>query len=322
MLAALLLAWTQASGPCPVCTTTGKDVRLCAPHADEERAVFARAGKRLSSKDAAERVAALEEFAALTRAHVNAPSARVADRIVGALDDESFDVRKRAAELLGPPQNALVAVAGLLEAFQATEAERERQQKGLDKIRAKQVGPPRPRENQLADLKHDEELATRTMESLLEWRAALLAQLARFPDDRVVTAILKAPRGLALGGNEALVQLGSKSALQGVAASFKVWEEELAHAQDLLTAAESIVVDEKMSKSLADALLEFFRKDVEKKKAEGAAHQPEIASLLVARELGPAPEASDKPHAAWESWLAAHLAALPEHLPGVSSPVR
>src|SRR5215470_18387187 len=99
MLAALIILLAQGS-TCPACSTSGKDVHLCAPHADEERAAFTRAAKQLGSKEASERFAGLDELAATTRTHVNAPSKRVADRLVAALGDESYAVRSHAAVLL------------------------------------------------------------------------------------------------------------------------------------------------------------------------------------------------------------------------------
>src|SRR5688572_10182782 len=200
MLAALFLMLVQVEARCPSCTTSLKDVRLCAPHAEEEHALLARATKRLTSKVAGERMAALDELARSTFAHVNAPSKRVADRLVAALDDESFEVRTHAAGRLGRPQNAVVALTGLLEAFSSTEAEREKLDKEIARLRERQIGPPRPREKQLAELKRDEAAAGRRREDLVAWRSVLLGQLAFFPDDLVVEAFLRAPRGLASGG--------------------------------------------------------------------------------------------------------------------------
>ena len=317
MLAALFLMLVQVEARCVSCTTTSKDVRLCAPHAEEEHALFARAGKRLSSKEDKERMAALDELARSTFAHVNAPSKRVADRLVAALDDESFEVRTYAAERLGRPQNALVALAGLLEAFDATEAERAKLDKEITRLRERQVGPPRAREKQLAELKRDEAAAGRRREDLLTWRGALLAQLAFFPDDRVVEAILQAPRGLTLGGNEALVRLGSRSALQGVVESFATWEKELARFDEI----EALIAEyEKADKLLADALRAVFQEDLDAKRAEMESHEPEIRRLVEERGLGPAPPKSDHPGEPWRLWLGEHAEALPETLPGVSSP--
>jgi len=315
----LLVALVQAPGTCPACTTTGKEVHLCTPHAEEERAVLARVAKRLGSKEASERIAGLDELALATRSHVNAPSKRVADRLAAALEDESYEVRTHAAALLGPPQNALSAMAGLLDAFHAIEGEREKIGKEVEKVRAKQIGSPQPRESQLAELKRDEEAGKRKLEVFMDWRAALLAQLARFPDDRVVDAILRAPRGLALGGNEALLQLGSRDACKGVVESFRVWEEELARGEK--TEAELDKASVGMDKALNDALREALLKELKERRAEGEAHQGELIRLAGERGLGPAPEASNRPAEAWKRWLDAHLEALPEHLPGVSSPV-
>lgn len=182
MIAALFLTLVQDLAPCSACSVSGKEAHLCAPHADEEKQVLARAAKRSGSKDPGERAAALEELAQLTRTHVNAPSRRVVERLCSAFDDESYAVRTRAAELLGAPQNAVAALSGLLEGFRSAEAERVRLEKERDRLRMKQVGSPRPRESQMAELKSAEVANVKQGVELLRWRSSVLAQLGHFPE--------------------------------------------------------------------------------------------------------------------------------------------
>jgi hypothetical protein len=174
-------------------------------------------------------------------------------------------------------------------------------------------------ESQVAELRRNQRAAEREGESLLEWRAALLAKLARFPDDGVVTAILEAPRGIVLGCNETLLSLGSRSACAAVVESIRVWEEEL-------VALETYVADlgagtTGMDKAIAEGLRDVLLEDLAKRRDEGRARLPELVRLVEERGLGPAPELSDHPHTSWKRWLDAHFETLPEHLPGVSSPV-
>ena len=317
LLAVFLVTLVQALERCPACSTTGKDVRLCAPHAEEERSFFTRAGKRLGSKDPAERIAGLEELAGLTRGHVNAPSRRVAERLASAFEDESYALRERVTELLGPPQNALVSLPALLAAFRACEDERGRLEKEGDRLHARRVGRPEPRESKLEELSRAEAANERQKEPLLGWRTALLQQLARFPDDRVVETILElAPRDLVLGGNEALLQLGSRKALQAVVESVRVWEEKVAWLEKDIAEMEKGAAD-----PLIAGVLEPFRSLLEQTLAEGNTHQPQLIRLAEERGLVPVPQASNRPHEGWKRWLETHIDALPAQLPGVSSPV-
>jgi hypothetical protein len=319
MLAALFLTWFQVGEPCAACSTAGKEVRVCAPHAEEERKVFASAGRSLSSRDSAERIAGLEELARLTFTHVNAPSKRLAERLASALDDDSLEVRKRAAELLGPPQNAVVAMGALLGAFKASEGERDKVQKRQQRLVERQRGPQSPDGKKLKELKLEEGECARQLEALVGWRSVLLGQLVRFPDERVVDAILKEPRGFDFGGNEALAQLGTQRAWTGVVASIGAWEQELIGWESMLRNMEGAVSG--YSKDLQDAFLGVFREQVEKVRAAGAAHLPELARLAREHQLGPTPERNERRHEEWERWLANNRAAMLEKLPGVNSPV-
>lgn len=329
MLPALVLTLLQGLAPCPACSVEGKEAHLCAPHADEEKQVLARAAKRSGSKDPDERAAALDELARLTHAHANAPSRRVAERLCSAFDDDSYAVRRHAAELLGPPQHAEAALSGLLEALRSAENERLRLEKERQKLRTKQAGSPRPRESQMAQLKSAEAENVAQGAALLLWRAAVLEQLGTLPDDRVVDAILElTPRDLALGGNEALLRLGRRDGLEALVESLRVFEERLVAAEKEVAEQEQQLLLLKQGdrpKAVLDGseyLLMLACKELADVKAAGDAHLPELVRIADERGLGPAPALGTRPHAPWKTWLAAHLAAAPTHLTGVSSPVR
>lgn len=329
MLPTLVLTLLQGLAPCPACSVEGKEAHLCAPHADEEKQGLARAAKRMSSKDPGERAAALDELAQLTHAHVNAPSRRVAERLCSAFDDDSYAVRRHAAELLGPPQHAVAALSGLLDALRSAESERLRLEKERQKLRTKQAGSPRPRESQMAQLKSAEAENVAQCTALLHWRAAVLEQLGTLPDDRAVDAILElAPRDLALGGNEALLRLGRRDGLQALVESLRLWEARLVAAEKKVAEQEEQLAQLKAAGQPqavlegSEYLLTLARAELAALQAEGYAHLPELARIAVECGLGPAPEAGARPHAPWNAWLEAHLAAAPAHLAGVSSPVR
>ena len=81
MLAALFLAAVLSLDTCADCSSTGRDVKLCEPHALEERSTLTRESSGLKSKQSAAVIASLEAIAALTKPHTNAPSAKVAQAL-------------------------------------------------------------------------------------------------------------------------------------------------------------------------------------------------------------------------------------------------
>src|SRR5262245_401560 len=316
MLATLVLTLVHALERCAQCSTSAKDVSLCEVHAREERSTFARVAGGLGASDPAARSAALEALADLTTAHDNAPSRRVAERLASALKDPSFPVRERAAELLGPPQNALVALSALLDALRDAERELGRAWKELGWA----PGRLDSTRGALARVGFNYSEGVRTLE---HWRAALLAQLARCPDDRVVEAILKlTPRGLSLEANEALLQLATRKALQAVVENLRFREEQVVQLEtDLAAEGKKPRPTDPLEAALADASREHLRAGLELVQGELGALQAALQRLAEERGLGPAPVESPRPHEPWKLWLAQHLESFPEHLPGVSSPV-
>jgi hypothetical protein len=171
-------------------------VRLCAPHLEEERVAFQRLRKPLVAETGAERSAALEALARLTTAHPNAPSEAVARRLAQALEDQDPAVRGRAADLLGPPQNALVALEALLEALSGTEREHLRLDKELRELIVKRRSGRGLSPVGVQELERREGEVAAALEAALAWRKRIVESLGLFPDERVVTSLhdLSQPR--------------------------------------------------------------------------------------------------------------------------------
>ena len=338
MIATLLAAGTLAIQTCASCTLAKDHARLCAPHAEEERAAFARARKALVSKLETERVAALEALSRLTGAHVNAPSEKVARRIADALADESDAVRERAANLLGPPQHALVCLDSLLEALSAAERQMERLRKDEKSLRKKSTGP-RPSEKERKQLDADLASNERAQESLLAWRRTVLARLGLFRDERVVSVLRDLARPVidapakaretedaleafleleeareklpsAMDLNAPLVRLGNREAVQTVIENLTALQAEVA---DLERSRSSLSGTTVVGlKNMTEARLRQLRESAERTTQE-------IASALSERASSAPPPERFQPSTLLE-WLEKNVESFPERLPGIDSP--
>jgi hypothetical protein len=310
MLAALFVTVVLGLDVCSTCASTGRDVKLCEPHAALERATLDREKSGLKSKEPAAAVAALDAIAALTAPHANAPSPKVAQTIATGLGHESATVRRRAAELLGPPQHADVALDALVRALADTQKQAARlrtEMKALD--------------TQLATKQTDKRRETLTAEhkscveetrQLSEWRRTLTARLAVFPDDRAVDAILDCTqRNLVLESDVALVQLGNKKALRALKESIEKGDLNLADLEKELAAREAERKNKPMT--LGRALEE---RAVDQVRERLSSARRELAAAFAERKLtAPPPEADS---ATWTTWIDANLAAFPDSLPGVA----
>lgn len=310
MIATLVLAALTALDTCAGCGVERREARLCEPHAQEERSVLARETRRLDSQDEAERLAALDEIAALTEAYANAPSGRVAKRIADALADESFAVRARAVERLGPPQHALEALDALTKALAGTAKEMKSTGSRWERLGEKLQDklPDARRQETLAERKECE----RRMDELRDLRNALVARLAGFPDERALDAILAhTHRNLIMGNDEALILLGSGRAVRAIADSFRTAEENLA--------AMEVEFAEVKRRSGPDTLLTGLATvALDNAKDAYAKHRAELVELLTAR--GATPPAATAGARAWRAWIENHAAGLQERLPGIASP--
>jgi len=329
LFVAFLLALALCQQTCPDCGLVTRKVRLCAPHAEEERLAFGELKRRLASPLESERIAALEDVALLTGRHANAPSEELARRLASGLQDEFPAVRARAASLLGPPQHALVCMEALLEALSAGE-------RGLGKLLQKREdlldeeireydAPERKKRQRTEALQQNEQ----ALDELLTWRRAVIDQLASFPDDRVVAALCELARPVvaapgqarkikdiidkvtalrhadqklpyAMDVNVALVRLGSRAALSTVIKNLGVLGAEL-------TEFEGLAGSPRIQQPALRLLIEARVRSVEG-----------IEGILNERSR-PLPEPLTLP--GLEGVLSECLATAPEKLPGVTSPV-
>jgi len=311
VLATLIVAWLSFES-CSACSTVGRIVKLCEPHAAQERAALTREGTRLGSKDAAARMAALDVLAALTEAHTNAPSARVAERLASALDDGDLGVRSHATSLLGPPQHALVSLDALVDALARIGKEHASLNDEYDELSEKlrRKLSDKRRVDLLADLEACDERRT----ALVQWRLELVDRLATFPDDRAVDAILAhTHRNLLTGGDEALVRLGNRAAVRALAESFAGCDGNLATAEK-----EAADWKARASPGTTTAGVALTQMALENLRASSARVRQNLVTLLAERGLSaPGMNASS---AVWRTWIDENIQAFPEHLPGLSSP--
>jgi hypothetical protein len=286
MLAVLVLAGLLSLDVCDACRVDGTAVLLCTPHASAEEKALAKCAKGLRSKREAERSAALEKLAALTNAHANAPSPRIVEMLARGTQDDSYVVRTRAVELLGPPQHGPAALAALLAALREHEQEMGAGMKERGKLDLRPGN-----EAQMAKLLEINQRYT----LVRAWGGAIVVQLGEFPDDAAVDAILgttwarhapRAQRGLLALGSVSAVR-GAVTILEGVESSYERRPEALRDADE----------HTRTLRELHDDLAAFAR----------------------ARDL-PAPAWSAAPAAGWTAWLGEHEQRFPTSLPGVRSP--
>ena len=86
---------------CSDCVPGARAAKLCPPHLEAEKEGLEACQAVLKKGDAVARLAALRELAALTEAHANAPSPRVAKTLARGLKDEAPGVVLISIELLG-----------------------------------------------------------------------------------------------------------------------------------------------------------------------------------------------------------------------------
>jgi len=302
MLAALLLVLIARPDTCSACLVRDREVVLCPPHAEEDREIVAREVKRLRSREPAEQLAALEAVAALTQAHANAPSPRVARVLAGGLEVAAPEVRKRAAELLGPPQHAPEAMRALLGALGEVDREVAAADEELQRHR-KVPEPTSPKTSQEYWKELDRSLEAKTLamkvqdvlHAALQWRDVLLERLGSFADDRVVAALARS-QAIATtdAGLRSLLALGNRAALEALLAALARW-------QDTPAEASSEVAQQARAR-------------------RGRLLQQGLADLAAKHGLLPCPEESARPHAAWLAWWKLHADAIPAALPGVRAP--
>lgn len=289
MIAALVLAVLLTLDVCDACRVEAGVVHLCAPHASSEKKALTACGKGLRAKGEPQRVAALEALAAETEKHVNAPTTKVVELLARGTTDESFVVRTRAVELLGPPQHGPAALEALLVTLRELDQEMKRWLKEREKLDLELGSESQMKAQMERFLSSNESHAV-----LRAWGDAIVAQLARFPDDAAVDGIVGSSWGLASpGAGRALLALGSAPAVRGAVLKLTGMQEGFARRTG--------------------------SRDAAKEAQELRALHDELAAFAASRSL-PAPAWSAAPADAWKSWLAEHESAFAEHLPGVRSP--
>jgi len=310
MLVSFFVAVLLSLDTCSDCSCVGRDVKLCVPHAALERSTLDREGQGMKAKHEAAAIASLEAIAALTQQHSNAPSAKVAETLAAALEHESWSVRQRAAELLGPPQHAEIGLEALVRALADTKQHFSRTAAELRALDTKLAGklPDKRREVLDAERKACEERKV----ALAKWRRTLSARLALFPDDRAVDAILASTsRNLVLNSDVALVRLGNKKAVRALQESFDNGDKNIADIEKEL--ANRDAARGNRPKTLGEAMEGLV---VARMQEARLLAQNELMAAFAERGLSsPGPGAYTS---AWKKWIDQNLGAFPEHLPGVS----
>lgn len=246
LLAALLLwtgappGWSSQDGgespagrTCDACTIERGRARLCEPHAKEEAEVFKATRKARRSKRADERGEGLEQVAALTLKHVNAPSHKVAVTLAKGLDDKTDYVRSRAVKLLSQGQELETAVPAVIDALKGAE-------RGYAKFEAVLRDFAEEHEKGTARLrsKASEEFSERL--PALGYLTQTLDALGRMPDERCVSALVgvlqrfeeRSPQLIVLSAGISLIELGSRTSV-GALIDYLVELERLIEDDDL-----------------------------------------------------------------------------------------
>ena len=289
---------------CANCNVVVEKVVLCEAHLAEEHRVFREQRDNLTDRDEAARIAALEACAGTTHAHVNAPSERVALLLAKSLKDPSYAVRVRATQLMVSPQNAIVCLDELLRALPRVIKAEDVLRKKASKLHRKFLkAEPGKAKN---GIKERLEPVRAEVKALADWHQVVFDTLLLYSDERVIHALLehRAPSNIFRTRVEetiveALLRLGSQTAVKAIIRTIDEWEKELGrlrrHPRTALEdlefkahEAHGTVLSLRLRALLAEA-----GKDVEL-----------IGDLLPLRD-----------------WLTLNLGLFPEKLPGVTSPV-
>lgn len=194
LLGVASLAPRLRAGDCLEC----KETKLCKAHDAEEDAVLASVHEALRASAKEERIAALEEVAALTEAHRNAPSKKVAQVLARAMKDEDLDVQAAAARLLASTgQHPETAVRTLVDA--------------VEDLRGLLAGMPR-----VGRGRDDQDPLDAEQQEMREAAVNLATQviegLGRLPDDRSVAVLSDLLVQLPTrGGGDRLVTIVAKA---------------------------------------------------------------------------------------------------------------
>ncbi len=195
-----------------VCDNCRAD-KLCRPHAEHEQAEIERLRPALESEDADERIEALEELAALSLEHENAPGEDAAVLLAAALEDVSLHVREEALLLLTDGQHPEVTVAAVVDVLEGFK-------RHMWTLVETLMGPDQ-RGGTTADAMRYLETAMRVSGNVRDDRVvkALAAVLLAMPDEM---------RGepVAMAATRSLLDLGTRNAVQAVLRQFRPWTDD------------------------------------------------------------------------------------------------
>jgi hypothetical protein len=302
-LLALALAAPARAGDCPDCKGDSRRPSLCAPHLEAERSALREQGSAYArASEPAERIAALEAVAALTREHDNAPSPLVARFLADGLKDESLFVRRRALGLLLEGQHRDETVRGVVEGWK----EAQKSWRVLDAKLVLSEAPSEPGKGSVA-------LTTEELAEVPRYVEAQIRALGALHDDRALTALAtflrspldRTPGRFLAAAAEALLELDSRRACETVI--------------DLLGELESAFVEGAVPRRFGGEsrldLLATLKAPFENATTHDHA---EIAAALAryAERKDIAPPSSSEPLRAadWKSWFKTARDALPDRI--------
>jgi len=222
------------------------EVVLCDAHLARETEVLKAQKPKLERRSEKRRIEAMEEIAALTQAHSNAPSPTVARLLGSMLVVESTLVKKRAAELLADGQHRRTTLEMMIAAVDPLTRELEEQMERfleLEAVVTRESPKKKGKEVTLDDLQEkidalDEAMVLdEKLEALNETRGAFARCLATIPDDRSIAALEKLllPDEMRLNREvvvESLLAFGTASSVEPVIGSLKPFVKMLRETED------------------------------------------------------------------------------------------
>lgn len=343
-LALSLLPGSSAhADSCASCTVEVEATLLCAAHADLERATLAEQVEHLRAEDIERATAALEAIAALTAAHDNAPSPRVAEALARGLEHDAPEVRRVSVRLLGSGQHEPSARAALLQASRDFPREASARRKAFEREQARLAKRAAGRDDtdttdvealrkSLEEMSRDAEdmAAAAVAQSEFSEYGIELAEALAQGDDAALDALLKMADALEDVGHvhERLVRaLVARARADAVARAVELlgsWQDDRKAAEKELSKlererelAEKRAGDDprkRLALAAESTALQRQRSRVEAYEERGRALHAALAEMASARGLGAAPEWNDEPHDAWRAWYNRNRGDLPRRL--------
>jgi hypothetical protein len=337
---ALLASMTSARAEvCAACSMADETARLCAAHEQAESAALARFAADIGGADSERAMAALEALAALTSAHDNAPSERVARALARGLESEDLGVRRTALRLLRNGQHQATARSAVMEAARRCPADALAYRKALEKQQAKLEKRPSPDSADLEDVRKSLEEMTQGFESMRAAQALQLehgeyaielAEALALGNDAELDLLLRLADALKELGFlrdrlvAALLLQGRQDAVARAVDVLEVWDLSQRAAKEELTRLERERREQerragddaagRIALAAGSRSLESQRARVEASAAAGRALHDAFVAGVRARGLDGAPEWNGEPLKAWRAWLQRNRAKLPKRI--------